>query len=182
MSMCSFVTIPCRFWVFTDFWCKVLFVTTLHEKQVRNWSLVQKGYKGQTRRESGTQEEVKKKKGTGWDRDERWVGFRIMRLFVCVALLQSSPWALLVSIIASQVTASQPLSYSTHVFAHILEGLALHPNDFIPWIWLTTCLFFFFCLWFWMFIINLYKSSSGNCCFFPSFLLLSPFPLKLTCL
>lgn len=92
-----------------------------------------------------------------------------MRLFVCVALLQSSPWALLVSIIASQVTASQPLSYSTHVFAHVLGGLALHPNDFIPWIWLTTCLFFFFCLWFWMFIINLYKSSSGNCCFFPLF-------------
>lgn len=44
---------------------KVLFVKTLHEKQVRNWSLVQKGYKGQTRRESGTQEEVKKKKEQG---------------------------------------------------------------------------------------------------------------------
>lgn len=92
-----------------------------------------------------------------------------MRLFVCVALLQSSPWALLVSIIASQVTASQPLSYSTHVFAHILEGLALHPNDFIPWIWLTTCLFFSFVCGFGCSSLTFTNPAVAIAVFFPLF-------------
>lgn len=71
-------------------------------------------------------------------RDERGVRLRIMRLCVCVAMLQSIPWALLDSIIASQVTES--LRNIPHILIH--TGLALHPNDFTLQHWLTTCLFF----------------------------------------
>ena len=73
-------------------------------------------------------------------RDERGVRLRIMRLCVCVAMLQSIPWALLDSIIASQVTES--LCYIPHILTHTHTGLALHPNDFTLQRWLTTCLFY----------------------------------------